>query len=454
MRRPVCALAAWSLLCACDAASSTPAFPPGEPLNVLFVLLDDVGPELVRTYDLVDDAAPTPTLDRLAAEGVRFTQAYATPMCSPSRAALALGRHPGAFGLGAAIHVNDPRDWSMVDDPPNLMELLRDEAPTPYQSGLAGKWHLDTFAGGALTSALDHGFDHHYGSVGNLQANASTDGKVQTYRNHEHLVDGVLERLTRHALLVDIDDAITLTGELTEPWFVQVGLRTAHLPYTAPPLALHDYGDVSGDAPLATRAMVQATDGELQRLLDTLPDEVRARTVIIVMGDNGTTGAAQTGDWDAASGSKGTTFEAGIRVPLIITGPHLDAPGRTDDALVSIVDLMPTILDAAHVPAEVRPELDGISIWDQLLDASTPTRRTHVFTEFFSNLGTPDVATRASMRDERWKLVRINGEDHFYDLGEDWLEGRDLLEGELTPMQRDAYDDLAWRLHARDIGPW
>ncbi len=403
----------------------------GRPPNVLLVILDDVGPEMVDTYGLAEDAAPTPTFGALAEQGVQFTRAWALPWCSPTRAALATGLMPGRLGLGRAIELSRSVDeeWSLPDDAWTLPRALGASAAA-YGTALTGKWHLSVWGVDAARGALRAGFDHHWGSVGNPQPNHASDGKGQNHLNWERVEDGVVSRSNVHTILSDFGDAATLMETLPSPWFVQVALRAAHFPYDQPPDDLHGYGNVAGNKPLATRAMVEASDRALGDLLDGMDPEVRAHTVVIVVGDNGTTNSARTGEYapegkgGGSKGGKSSVFEGGVRVPLVITGPGIE-PGRQDDHLVHVVDLVPTVLDMAGVPRDTWPALDGVSLWPRLLDDSVPTGRTVMMAEAFAQFREANPPVDEAMWDGRTKWIHeAGGVRGAFEVGEIPQEGK------------------------------
>lgn len=395
----------------------------GDTPNVLLVLLDDVGPDLVDTWDLDALAAPTPTLDALAQEGVRFTRAWAMPWCSPTRAAVTTGVFPGRLGLGRAIELTRPADeeWSLPEDQWTVMHALRD-APDPYGTGLVGKWHLTTWDEGAHRAALEAGYDHHYGSAGNPQANHGLHLWTQDHWKWERLEDGVLSTDRTHTIVADAADTIRLMQELPAPWFIHMAFRAAHFPYNTPPDDLHDYGNVEGQPVWATRAMVQAADRALGQVLAAMSPEQRDHTVVIVVGDNGTTHSAQAGDFGDALGGKSTVYEGGTRVPLVIAGPGIPG-GRVDDTLVHVLDLVPTVLDIADVDRADWPALDGVSLWPHLLDPEVPSPRRWLYVEAWDHRSEgPDKADQAMWDGEHKRVVVGGSTVETYALGEYPLE--------------------------------
>ncbi len=345
--------------------------PETTPSNVLLIVLDDVGPELIGSYGVQPDAPPTPHIDALAAEGVRFTHAWQDPWCSPSRAMMMTGRHARRYGIGRAIEPFTG-DTMLPAEEVTIAELLRDESPWDVQRALIGKWHLSSGSGG-LDAPRESGFDHFSGTLANLDRKHAFDGKNQTYFDWEHIQDGVLERQQGYITSATVDDVLAWTSVTSEPWFLWVGFHSAHTPWHSPPTDLQTYGDVSEeDTPTKVRVMVQAMDTEIGRLLEGLGPEVRARTNVIVVGDNGTTIEAGVGEFAGQMG-KSTVLEHGLRVPLIVRGPAVIDGGRAVDALVQGTDLYRTLAELGGVDlTNVGLTLDSVSLLPYLRDAATP----------------------------------------------------------------------------------
>lgn len=400
------------------------------PPNVLLVVADDVGVDLLATWEPGPDAAPTPTLDRLAREGVVFERTYASPWCSPTRAAVATGRHGRRHGLGRAI---EPREERFALDPSavTVAEVLRDHAPEPWSTAVVGKWHLSVAEGpDDLRGPLDHGFDHHRGTFANLARAHAFDRGPMTYESWERVTDGVLDHATGYVTSATVDDALSWIGARDDaPWLLWLGFHAAHTPWHVPPAHLHPYRDVrSNDTPTKIRAMVASLDTELGRLLDALPAHVRERTVVIFVADNGTTDNGFLGARRGRPG-KSTVFEGGVRVPLIVSGPGVDR-GRRERALVNTVDLFPTLVELAGVdPEELGLDLDGVSLGPLLRSGAGRPRRRLAYAEAFEPNGPgPYFLDDRTIRDDRHKLVRRLGKpDQLFELGDDVIEGEDLL---------------------------
>lgn len=413
------------------------------PPNVLLVIMDDVGTDLVSAYGFGHDSPPTPTLDALAEEGLVMERAYAYPWCSPTRAALLTGERPRTWGLGRAVRVQDPDEVSLALQSTTLPERL-DRSRHDWSHALIGKWHLTRMDDGAEVAPLRHGFDTFRGHVANLYQRHAFDGQAQGFYDWERIVDGAVSRTTRYATTQTADDAIAVIDEMPAPWFVWLAFHAAHEPFQPPPEALHSYGNID-DASVDVRykAMVEALDTELGRILDQLPPEDRARTVTIVMGDNGTSGQALTGPLDGLP-NKSSVFELGIRVPVIVHWPGLAAPGRRFGGLIQAEDVHATIAHLARVPAR---DTAGRSFLRLLVDPEADVGRDVVISEVFEPNGSsaPPVWALAA-RDDRYKLIERASGPVFYDLEGRDFEGAALATDGLSDDAQRAFDRLSTEL--------
>ena len=432
--------------------------------NVVLVILDDVGVDRISAYNEGPpgiDPPCTPNLDALAAEGVLFRNAYASPLCSPTRAQILTGRHGFRTGIGDLVTFSGSAH--------GLSPTL--ETPLPrilagYTTSAVGKWHLANPLENGLTHALDMDFGFFAGSMYNLSTGgvACGDGctppdcsvfgpagyynwvKTESpYGNH------VLEQLceSTYATTDTADDAIARAQAMNGPWFMQVSFNAPHLPYDLPPTHLcppvgtcgfqYCLGGNASQAEIANSIM-EALDMEFGRMVQAIR-AVDPEVVFVVMSDNGTAETAATGgsnDCFDPARSKGTLYEGGIRVPLIVAGGDVVAGECT--ALVGATDLYGTIADLAGVSWYAE---DSISLAPYLRGDMTPLRTTVYSEDFSPNFVSPDqpgqpafaptVHTRA-IRNERYKLIRFTSsagaqEELFYDLLNDPCESLNLCPG-------------------------
>lgn len=415
-----------------------------QPRNILLIVADDIGIDKMRMYypdptNAPDTVAVTPTLDTLAATGVRFANAWANPVCSTTRATIQTGRFSFRTGIGGALGPTSPIDLS--DDAWTLPKML----PESYTSAAFGKWHLTAearapFSPGnpRLDAPLDAGYDFFQGTMANLgrftywdpsvipEENYSTYWQVTADPSLEpmgsppvHAIIG--ERLDGHATVDTVTNAIGWLQTAPEPWFAYVALHAPHDP-------LHSVPGYPGDLTAAPcpddlnrpewlechRDMVSIMDAEIGRLLAALNQPGIEPPTIIFVGDNGTDGRAIESPPYPLNHSKTTIFEGGIRVPLLISDRDVTSPGRTVDATVTTSDLFATIAQLAEVGDLVPPNgetLDTCGLQPHLrADFPDAPTRGWGYGEIFIDNERRDI-DRVAIWDGRFKLIRDRSED-------------------------------------------
>lgn len=409
-------------------AAGTAAAATGDQ-NVLVVLLDDVGVDQIDAYGVGTLTAPTPTLDCLCERGVRFDRAWAAPLCSPGRAALMTGRGAFATGIGDNIGPADQLDPAEV----TLGEVAK---LAGYHTGYVGKWHLD---GWDSPNGVDgpelQGFDTFRGTLANLRSPSNPPapaGSHGGYRGYWRLDQGQLGWERRYATTVDVDDALRFVREADGAWLLVVAVHGAHAPLDPPPAKL--LTDRLPDRPTdgqAYRAVLEATDAEIGRLLRGIDPDTLARTTVFLTSDNGTSTMGVVPPLDPGH-AKGTAYQGGLSVPLVVAGPAVRLPGSSSAALVSVADLLPTVAELLEVEAPA--DLDGESLVPLLADPRGEVRST------LTMAWTPAGAEEVVVRDQRYKLASwADGSRSLFDLELDPGETRDLL---LEPLDADAASEL------------
>jgi arylsulfatase A-like enzyme len=416
--------------------------PPIVPGNILVLVADDVGVDRINSYGMGQAMPPTPHIDALAAQGVRFTRAWATPSCSPTRATFMTGRYGFRTGFGKASNAVDgrPLDLSEV----TLAEVVTTVAP--YATAAVGKWHLSNFEVGHGDHVIAQGFGHHRGNLSNLREEESTDGLSQGFFDYEYHEDGEIRRRREYITTVEADDTITFMETLPEPWFIYTAFHASHSPVHIPPRALYTGPElVPGQETEQARyaAITEALDTELGRILERVPPD----TTVIFLGDNGTEQNAALGPYPSDE-VKLTMREGGVRIPLIVTGPHVTQPGRVSDALVHTVDIFSTVAHLAGVadPATAHGRtIDGVSLLPYLLAPDYPSIRDVVYTERFIDNGFgPYTVHKRAVRDDRYKLLWNQDLGYsLFDIGDAWTDGEDLLDaGRLDDEAKAALERL------------
>ena len=402
--------------------------------NFLVVVVDDIGVEKLAAYGEAPAGVPvpcTPNIDRLAAEGLLFRNAWSNPMCSPSRAQLLTGRHGFRTGVGDAIP--SVLDYGGLSED----ELLLPAILPRHTSAVLGKWHVANFTMG-FDHALRLGFDEFRGSMWNLlrppvdPATCTTGPPFDFFnwvRIDDRDGDGVLEEActSKYATVDTTDDALDFLQRVDGPWLAYVSYHSAHTPIQEPPADLAPasptmgcpssaYASSATDSVTVTNRMIEALDSELGRLLDFVRRE-HPNTVVFFTSDNGTASASTpiTGaDCFSANKVKGSLFEGGINVPMIIAGVGV-VPGECS-GLVSLTDLYATIAELAFA---VSTTPDSVSMVPYLRGHQESLRRTVYAERFFPNQPRPDNPRTdpfqpdwhvRTVRGERFKLARTTDE--------------------------------------------
>lgn len=413
------------------------------PRNVLVVLLDDVSPWQVGTYGLHDRAAVTPTLGRLAAEGLMFTNFYAMPSCSPTRAALLTGRYGRRYHIGRWMFTT--LDWELPLEEVTIAEQLSRGAD-PYVSHAVGKWHVSTFASNSgLSHPLKQGFATYRGLPPNLDL----------YGDYFHFpkvtAAGTFELRHAYATTDEVDDAIEVIAHSEGPFFVYLAIHGPHTPFHVAPEELRTVEITEESAfPYQVIGAIEAVDAELGRLLASIDPEVLANTDVFVLSDNGAPNNVSIPPIAFADG-KGSLYEGGVNVPMIAWGPDVAAPGTVTAALGHVVDLFPTIAEIAEVPVD--HEIDGVSLLP-LLRGEVDTSREFVYVEaFFPNGPVDELKTdERAVRDADWKLIRnLNRPDELYRMDQPVVDGRDILASPLEAESRRAYQRLSAELDRVEV---
>jgi len=431
---------------------------PKQP-NVLLIIADDWGAEATSLYpNLVGDsgAVPVPNVEALAENGLVFNNAWASPACSMTRGTIVSGLYgyrTGVTSVGAVLPT----------DTVTLFDRITAESPS-YSQAFFGKYHLgggggfDPRAGVAYADApkiLQHVRDLGIPNFHGILGGALTD----YFSWNIYDINGPAVPTTTYATTALTDQAIDYIHTQEQkrpnlPWFVYQAYNAPHAanggnsPYQVPPAELHHVdlssvgnpkpGDSATNVPIY-KADIQALDTELGRLLKEVDLE---KTVVIFVGDNGTPAPVK----DTGTGirdSKGSAYEGGVRVPLIVTGAGVTRRGRANDLVVT-TDLYATILSLTGI--NVSHVNNSYSIKPLLNDETATSGRTHSFSETSS--GTSN--RRYGLKDARFKLVSNLGKRELYDLVKDPVETTDLyakaeyaavrasLEAEIDKLNADA----------------
>ena len=411
--------------------------------NVLLLIVDDWGID----WSPVDNTSAgvtlpnMPTLQSLAAAGLRFTNAYAEPICSPTRAAMMTGRHPFRNSVG-----NPQANNTLPASELTLPEIFTAQS-SPYALGSFGKWHLGSGQTGPFTTG---GWNYFKGILQGAVPDYSNWNKVEVINGVATTTNGV----TTYTTTDQVNDAVSWIGtQGSNPWFCWMAFNAPHDPFHEPPAELAppggytDPGDTSNTG--RYRRMLEALDTEIGRLLAAVDLN---KTNVIIIGDNGSPGQVVQAPFGAGH-AKGDLYQGGVRVPLVVSGPAVGvAGGSTSPKLVHCLDLFSTILQLGGIdPAAATAAVDVIDSTSivPILQGVTDTADRCVVVEKF---GLDSFDGRAIISDDYpdFKLIifgdRLSDADTpsfaFYNIATDVNELSPLNIAALTAPQQAAYDHL------------
>lgn len=403
--------------------------------NILLIIADDYGMDSSSLYNSNPAASlpPTPNLVALAQRGVLFRNAYASPLCSPTRACILTGQYGFRTGVGDVIAgMTDP---SITPAHFTLPDAFAANPSAGYALTQFGKWHLGAGPNAPATRA---GWTNYAGGLG---------GAIANYTNWIKAVNGVTNTVTNYATTDVVTDATNwISARGTNKWFAWIAFNAAHTPNHIPPASLAP-GYATNTSQGANRrqfeAMVEAMDTEIARLLSAVDTN---KTDIIFIGDNGTMGNVIQPPFVSTRG-KATLYEGGTRVPFFVAGPSVVNPGRTNTNLVHVVDLFSTVLELAGINVAATAGtnvIDSRSLLPAIQGGALSTK--YAYAELFNN-ASPTTADGRVLRNDRYKLIRFNtsATEEFYDLQTDPTELTNLLGSALSATARSNYNALTWR---------
>ncbi len=389
-----------------------------EPPNIILIFSDDQGYGDAQCYPHTMDIQ-TPNIDRLARQGARFTQGYATAcICSPSRAGLLTGRYQERFGYYG--------NFDAKAGIPTTEKLIGHHLkPAGYATACVGKWHLGWEK---PQHPLRMGFDEFFGFLGGqhdyFDPNVGHVGVGGDSHGESPILDG--EQVVEHISYTTSDfteRAVDFIGRhRQQPFFLYLAYNAIHGPLQAPKeyLDRHNGGAENRDV---VRAMIDVMDEGIGKILDALKQlGIDDDTLIFFISDNGGPQGDAYDNWKLRAG-KGTLFEGGIRVPFIVRWPKGIAKGKTFDAPVSTLDVLPTILAAAGLDAPKEPGLDGVDLLPYVNGENS--RRPHELLFWSYKKG-----GRWALRRGDWKLVSEKKFLGLFDLRTDPGEEQNLMESE------------------------
>jgi arylsulfatase A len=414
-----------------------------EKPNIILILADDLGYGDLGCFGSL--RIKTPALDKMADEGKKCTQFYASSaVCTPTRVGILTGKYPLRFNVSK--HFND-REMFLDNNMLTIPKALHKEG---YTSMHVGKWHL----GGlnethiknrekSMPGPLEHGFDNYLAMLEDPAYRGVLMREKRLYKDAgKYLVynDSLIAKNPKHWTDIKFDAAVEFISKQSQtkkPFYLHLCLDAPHAPYEeASGNILKTYPEQKGDDRLY-RGMVSHLDKGVGRILEQLKKRnIAKNTLVLFTSDNG---PAYQGSPGYFKGRKVDFHEGGIRVPTIAWWPGKIKAGSESDALLNTIDLLPTFLGVATGKKTVRTSLDGMDITPVLTrstiakerptmfwEISTSYKKNHNYRKTTDILKTPK--TNQIARSGKWKLLAIEGVAHeLYNLEEDPYERWNLV---------------------------
>jgi len=429
---------------------------PAQKPNVVILYTDDQGTLDANCYGSSD--LYTPHIDRIAKNGVRFTQAYAHTVCCPSRAALLTGRHPQRSGVNSWTqgNMNGPDGLNMALEEITIAEMLK---TVGYHTGLFGKWHVGSHRDhGPLKQGFDEFFGIRNGFIDNfnhyfLHGRGYHDlyeGTTEVFKDGQYFPELITDRAVQF-----------IEKHKAEPFLLYVGFNIPHYPEQSLKVFTKRYKDL----PMPRRsyaAIMSTTDyyiGQILKQLDTL--NLTENTIVIFQSDNGHSaenksgidvddhasgypkghyysafgGGGHTGKW---IGAKGSFLEGGVRVPSIVSWPAKLPKGAVRDQVVTIMDWLPTLAEwcGAEKPEGI---LDGRSLGPIIDSKNAPSQHPVLYFQW---------QKRWAVREGDWKLIKQGKSPSLHNLADERPEEKNYYQDkpDIANALQAKYD--AW---ARDV---
>jgi arylsulfatase A-like enzyme len=414
--------------------------------NLIVIVSDDQGYRDVGFNGGVE--IPTPNIDRIAKEGVVFTDAYATgAVCGPSRAGFITGRYPTRFGCGGTpgYRPDNPNE-GLPPEERTLAEALRSRG---YTSALIGKWHLGAHE---RFHPLNRGFDEFFGHVGGgkrffpelLTRKNTADAKNEWESYHTWISRGVEPVKTTGYLTTEFSrEAAEFLGrraaEPEKPFFLYLAYNAPHSPFEAHAEEIAKFGHIENEQRRAYAAMIAVMDRGIGRILDVLDaNNLADDTLVFFFSDNGGPTKDQVTDNAPLRGGKSSPYEGGFRVPMAARWPGVIPAGSTFTQPVTTMDIFATIAALNDVPDDPERPRNGVNLMPFLTGAKQGAPHERIYLQLGGGNG-------FCMREGDYKIVRVrDGATQLYHVREDAGETRDLAPSDPARVERMLSTFQAW----------
>ena len=402
--------------------------------NIIIIISDDQGYADVGFHGSKEIF--TPNIDRIASNGVVFTQGYVSyAVCSPSRAGLITGKYQNRFGYTRNILLA-PKD--------SLMGLPLSEQTLPdvlnnvdYKTKAIGKWHL-----GAHESLVPErrGFDEFFGFLIGGHRYFPEDLTLNDLSEARRQMDGYITRIYDNGKRIDTKKYLTeelsdnavkfIEDNSSDPFFLYLSYNAPHTPLQATAMDLERNNHIEVEKRRTYAAMVSSMDDGIGLILDKLEEKkITDNTIVIFFSDNGGVEWYNFSDNGILRGIKGDFYEGGIRVPFTMQWPSKIKPGTIYDKPIIALDVFATVASAASAEKYIRNDIDGVDILPYITGEKSGLPHKYLYWQ------NPDKDIDV-VRDERYKYLRIKEEEYIFDLKNDISEEINIIDSSKSIYDR------------------
>jgi|TARA_B100001063_G_C16763500_1_gene557297 arylsulfatase A-like enzyme len=402
--------------------------------NIIVIISDDQGYADVGFHGSKEIF--TPNIDRIASNGVVFSQGYVSyAVCSPSRAGLITGKYQNRFGYTRNILLA-PKD--------SLMGLPLSEQTLPdvlnnvdYKTKAIGKWHL-----GAHESLIPErrGFDEFFGFIIGGHRYFPEDLTLNDLTEARRQMDGYITRIYDNGKRIDTKKYLTeelsdnavqfIEDNSDDPFFLYLSYNAPHTPLQATKRDLERNNHIEIEKRRTYAAMVSSMDDGIGLILDKLEEKkISENTIVIFFSDNGGVEWYNFSDNGILRGIKGDFFEGGIRVPFTMQWPKKIKPGIIYDKPIIALDIFATVASAASAEKYIRNDIDGVDLLPYINGEKSGMPHEYLYWQ------NPDKDIDV-VRDDRYKYLRIKGDEYIFDLKNDISEETNIIDSSKTIYDR------------------
>ena len=379
--------------------------------NILLIIADDMGLDATPGYNIGTIKPTMPNIENLINNGIRFNNVWAYPNCTPTRSSIISGKY------GFRVNVTKLGDELSTSEI-SLQKYLNNNSS--YTTAVIGKWHLSN----NINHPINMGVNYYAGLL---------NGGVQSYNNWKFSENGQTTTSKEYITTKFSDLAISWLENRVEPWFLWLAYTAPHTPFHLPPNNLHtktnlpsDRASIDANTFPYYMAMIEAMDTEIGRVLSSLSKDVLNNTIIIFIGDNGSLN--QVAQQYNSKRVKGTVYQGGINIPIIISGLGVSRINQTENALINTTDLFATILDIAGINNN---DINDSKSFKGLLSDKNSFNRDYVYSEIGKRTGGSDY----TIRNATHKYIKFDhGNEALYNLSKNPFENPNLLSSNQLPL--------------------